>query len=297
MSRRIVIIPNFGESHLIKCQIPNLVATLQPDVVIYNESLFPKGPESKTVINEEFRKKYCYQDTNLAWDTLETQALIKQAQIDYPDVQWIHNEMKFPENLPASEAYTMAVFNFEELGVKIEKGDFIFPYEPDIFHQESMSDLITNLLDQLQPNQGFTSIWLDFVESQNYIEKNNNPFIGNRKGRKLCIRFGDMEFYKKITRQFESQSYHELFQSNLLTFHYNWFRFDKNKQLRFDQIVRRPEYWKMFNDGLDVIKHNTINQIAQDVVLRPERNDDMRYASYIQIQHPDAIKTHPNYIK
>ena len=199
MSRRIVIIPNFGESHLIKCQIPNLVATLQPDVVIYNESLFPKGPESKTVINEEFRKKYCYQDTNLAWDTLETQALIKQAQIDYPDVQWIHNEMKFPENLPASEAYTMAVSNFEELGVKIEKGDFIFPYEPDIFHQESMSDLITNLLNQLQPNQGFTSIWLDFVESQNYIEKNNNPFIGNRKGRKLCIRFGDMEFYKKIT--------------------------------------------------------------------------------------------------
>jgi len=297
MSKRIVIIPNFGESHLIKCQIPNLVATLQPDIVIYNESLFPKGPESKTIIDEEFRKKYCYQDTNLAWDTLETQKLIKQAQIDYPEVQWIHNEMKFPENLPASEAYTMAVSNFEELGIEIEEGDFIFPYEPDIFHLEAVAADLTTLLNQLQPNQGFTSVWLDFVGTQNYIERNNNPFIGNVRGRKLCIRFGDMEFYKKITRQFESQSYRELFQSNLLTFHYNWFRFDKNKQLRFDQIVRRPEYWKMFNDGLDIIKHNTINQIAQDVVLRPERNDHMRFASYIQIQHPEAIKTHPNYIQ
>ena len=296
MAKRIVIIPNFGESHLIKCQIPNLVTTINPDIVIYNESLFPKGPESKTVIDEVFRKKYCYQDTNLAWDTLETQALIKQAQIDYPNIHWIHNEMKFDKELTASEAYTIAVSNFEELGIKIEEGDFIFPYEPDIFHHESMSDSITALLNQLQPNQGFTSVWLDFVGTQNYIEKNNNPFIGNVRGRKLCIRFGDMQFYKNITRQFESQSYNNLLKSNLLTFHYNWFRFDKNKQLRFDQIVRRPEYWKMFNDGLETIQSNTINNIKEDVVLRPERHDYMRWASYIEIQHPEAIKIHPNYI-
>ena len=95
----------------------------------------------------------------------------------------------------------------------------------------------------------------------NIYEKNNNPFIGNVRGRKLCIRFGDMQFYKNITRQFESQSYNNLLKSNLLTFHYNWFRFDKNKQLRFDQIVRRPEYWKMFNNGLETIQSNTVNNI------------------------------------
>ena len=297
MSKRIVIIPNFGESHLIKCQIPNLVDTLRPDVVIYNESLFPKGPESKTNINEEFRKKYCYQDTNLAWDTLETQQLINQAQIDYPNVKWIHNEMKFPKDTSASEAYTMAVSNFKDLGIEVEEGDFIFPYEPDIFHHESISESLTNLLEQLNPNQGFTSVWLDFVGTQNYIEKNNNPFIGNVRGRKLCIRFGTMDFYQKITREFESQSYRDLFKSNLLTFHYNWFRFEKNKQLRFDQIVRRPEYWNMFNEGLEEIYSNTVNKIEQDVVLRPERFDHMRWASYINIEHPNAIKTHPNYIQ
>lgn len=134
MSRRIVITPNFGESHFIKCQISNLVDTINPDVVIYNEGLFPKGPESKTDIDKAFREKYCYQDTNLAWDTLETQTLIKEASIKYPNTQWIHNEMKFNDNMNAPEAYTYAVSNWDELGVKVETGDYIFPYEPDIFH-------------------------------------------------------------------------------------------------------------------------------------------------------------------
>lgn len=298
MSRRIVIIPNFGESHFIKCQIPNLVDTLNPDVVIYNEGLFPKGPESKTDVDEAFRKKYCYQDTNLAWDTLETQALIKEASIKYPNTQWIHNEMKFSDNMNAPEAYTYAVSNWDELGVKVEIGDYIFPYEPDIFHLESDKDNITYLLKQLRPNQGFTSIWLDFLETQNYIEKNNNPFIGRVKGRKIAICYGGPDFYKQITNQFEKQNYNMLFKSDLYTYHYNWFRFDKNKQLRYDQIVRSEEYWGNFEKGLQEIKHNTINNINKDVIMRPNKQDSdpMKYASYVSVIQPNAIKQHPNFV-
>ena len=296
MSKRIVIIPNFGESHLIKCQIPNLVATLNPDVVIYNEGVFPTGPESRTLIDFEFRKKYCYEDTNLAWDTLETQELIKQAQKDYPHIQWIHNEMKFPDGMKASDAYTYAVSNWSELGVEVNHGDYIFPYEPDIFHLESMGEGISSLLEQIEHNQGFTSIWLDFLETQNYIEYCNNPFIGHVKRRKIALRFGDIDFYKQVVSQFESQQYNMLYESDLITYHYNWFRFDKNKELRYDQIVRNAGYWEEFERGLSKIKHNSLYDIRKDVLLRPSRDNMTRMASYIDIDQPDAIKTHPNFI-
>ena len=299
MAKRIVIIPNFGESHLIKCQIPNLIDTLNPDVVIYNEGLFPKGPESKTVIDEVFKSKYCYKDTNLAWDTLETQHLIKEANKTYPNTKWIHNEIKFPAGMNASEAYTYAVSNFNELGVEINSGDYIFPYEPDIFHLESDKQNITFLLEQLKQNEGFTSIWLDFLETQNYIEQINNPWIGRRKGRKLAICFGDMEFYKRVVSNFESQQYNMLYTTELLTYHYSWFRFGKNKELRYDQIVREASYWASFEKGLSEMRSNTISNIKQDVLLRPTRsiNDPGRLASYVDINHPTAIKTHPNYVK
>jgi hypothetical protein len=297
MPKRIVIIPNFGESHLIKCQIPNLVATLSPDVVIYNEGIFPTGPESKTNINDDFRAKYCYKDTNLAWDTLETQELIKQAQKDYPDIVWIHNEMKFPDMISASDAYTYAVSNWEELGIVVNEGDYIFPYEPDIFHLETMKDGIDSLLAQLSPNEGFTSIWLDFLETQYYIEACNNPWIGNFKSRKIAICYGDINFYKQIVGQFESQQYHMLHGSDLVTYHYNWFRYDKNKELRYDQIVRRSEYWSDFEKGLQTINYNSIHDIHEDVLMRPSRDNITRMASYINIEQPEAIKSHPNFIK
>jgi len=299
MSKRIVIIPNFGESHLIKCQIPNIVETLNPDIVIYNEGLFPTGPESRLVVTDEFRSKYCYKDTNLAWDTLETQQLIEEAKITYPNIKWIHNEMKFEKGMKASDAYTYAVSNFKELGIEVTIGDYIFPYEPDIFHLESDSNNITYILNQLKPNQGFTSIWLDFLETQHYIESCNNPYEGRPNGRKLAICFGDIEYYKHVVSQFESMNYSMLLQSDLITYHYNWFRFDKNKQLRFEQIVRDDvNYWKEFEEGLMRIRNNSqINDHPTHTILRPKRTNTTKFASYINIEHPNAIKMHNNYIK
>ena len=299
MSKRIVIIPNFGESHLIKCQIPNIVDTLNPDIVIYNEGLFPTGPESRLVVTDKFRLEYCYKDTNLAWDTLETQKLIEEAKITYPNIKWIHNEMKFEEGMKASAAYTYAVSNFEELGIDVTTGDYIFPYEPDIFHLESDSNNITYILNRLKANQGFTSIWLDFLETQHYIEACNNPYEGRPNGRKLAICFGDIEYYKHVVSQFESMNYNMLLQSDLITYHYNWFRFDKNKQLRFEQIVRDDvNYWKEFEEGLMRIQHNSkINNHPVHTILRPRRTNITKFASYINIEHPNAIKVHNNYIK
>ena len=52
--KKIVIVPVFCEAHLVRFQIPNIIDTIDPDVIIYNEGMFPAGPEGSTMVNEEF---------------------------------------------------------------------------------------------------------------------------------------------------------------------------------------------------------------------------------------------------
>lgn len=293
MSKRIVIIPNFCESHLIRLQIDNIINTIDPDIIIYNEGLFPTGPESKLVVTSEFKSKYCYKDTNLGFDTMAVQQIIQDAAKKYSNVQFIHNEMKFPIGIKAEDAYTLAVSNFQEVGVIIEPGDFIFPYEPDIFHLESSKIEIDGYLSQLQPNQGFRSTWIDFLETQHFTEYNNTI---NPKSRKLCICFGDMQFYKSVVGQFVTQQYDMLFPTDLITYHYSWFRYGKYKQHRYDLIPRgNPEYWINFENGLKEIRENK----SDKVLLRPSypESHPMRYAVRINVEHPLAIQQHPNFIR
>ena len=297
MSKKVVIIPNFCEAHIIKLQIPNLIATLDPDVVIYNEGLWPTGPESATNITPEFRKKYCYKDTNLGFDTEETQNAIREANEKYPDVTFIHNEMIFPEGVSAPEAYRLAVSNFEELGINIEKGDYIFPYEADIFHHENSKQEIQGYLGQLEIDQGFTSLWFDFLETQYFIERDCHPSHGGQlKGRKICIKFGTWEYYNHVMLQLMTQDYSMLFPTDLYTFHYNWFKFGKYKELRYELIARgNPNYWPEFEQGLQQIRKNTGEQL---VTLRPSWAGHIReHAARIELDHPIHIKEHPNYLK
>jgi hypothetical protein len=292
-NKKIIIIPNFCEAHLIKLQIPNLINTIAPHIIIYNEGLFPTGPESKLIITKEFKDKYCYKNTNLGFDTEEVQDIIKTAQKKYPQVKFIHNEMKYPPNIKAEDAYTLAVSNFGDLGVKINKGDYLFPYEPDIFHLETSKEEIQNYLSQLNPDQGFRSTWIDFLETQYFTEYYNTL---HPKSRKLCIRFGTMDFYKKVVSQFITQAYDMLHPTDLVTYHYSWFRYGKYKKHRYDLIPRgNPNYWENFEKGLQEIKKNTQNKI----ILRPNypKNHPMRYAVKINLPQPEAIKSHPNYLK
>ena len=42
--KKIVIVPVFCEAHLVRFQIPNIIDTIDPDVIIYNEGMFPSEP-------------------------------------------------------------------------------------------------------------------------------------------------------------------------------------------------------------------------------------------------------------
>lgn len=295
--KKIVIAPVFCETHLIKYQIPNIIDTIDPDYIIYNEGMFPAGPESSTKVDRNFIKNYTL-DGHRGFDYEELREVIKDAQEKYPNTKIILNEMNYPNNLSAPECYALACSNFEELGIKIEKGDYIFPFEGDVFHLESAKREIEGYMSQLEPDTGFRTIWLDFMETQNYVEKKN--LVGWKRGdgrsRRVCIRFGTWGFYRNVLLNFMTQQYPMLYPTDLITYHYCWFRPQKYKQLRFDQLNRGVGYWENFDKGLQQIRNENPKT---DVVLRPESPVDSnnRYAAYLEIEHPTAIKQHPNFVK
>ena len=79
MSKKIVIMPTFCEAHLIKHQIPNIIDTIEPDYIIYNEGMFPTGPENTTNVDEKFLNEYTL-DGKRGFDFEELQEIIHEAQ-------------------------------------------------------------------------------------------------------------------------------------------------------------------------------------------------------------------------
>lgn len=297
MSKKIVIVPVFCEAHIVKCQIPNIIETINPDYIIYNEGMFPRGPESSTLVTDHFIKDYTL-DGKRGFDYNLLKEIIKEAQSKYPNTKIILNEMDYSGIESAPECYFKACSNFKDFEIDIEVGDYIFPYEGDVFHHEDSKDEIEGYLKQLEPDSGFTSNWIDFLETQYYCEKSTlNPFNGLGKGRhrKVCIRFGTWDFYRDVLLNFMTQQYPMLHPTDLTTYHYAWWRPKKYKQLRYSQLQRPPSYWHEFDKNLNLIR--SFKNIDQgDIVIRPNRNDIHKYASYINIKHPSHIKQHENWI-
>tara|TARA_Y100000310_G_scaffold312991_1_gene360849 strand:- start:332 stop:1228 length:897 start_codon:yes stop_codon:yes gene_type:complete len=296
MSKRIVIIPTFCDSHLIKFQIPNIVETINPDYIIYNEGLFPGGPESSTNRTDEFIKKYTLDGTR-GFDFNDLEEIIENAKKIYPNVNFILNKMSYNDDVKsASQNAINAYTNFNDLGIDIKEGDYIFPFEGDVFHHESSADEINGYIKQIKPNQGFKSIWIDYLETQFYTEKVNwEPVGGKYKQRKICVCYGDIDFLKNVVVNFESQNYPMLFPTDLITHHYCWWRPGKFKELRYDLINRADWYWQNFEKGLVNIRNS---KDKNDVVLRSHlsENELMRYATHVEFDQPKHVKEHPNFL-
>ena len=311
MNKKIVIIPVFCEAHLIKYQIPNIIDTIDPDYIIYNEGMFPVGPESNTIVDNNFINEYTLKgEGKRGFDYLELKEIIKNAQQQYPNTNIILNEMDYVDT-SASVNYVKACSNFEDLGIKVNKGDYIFPFEGDIFHHENAKKEIQEYLNQLKPNEGVKSKWIDFVGNQYYAEKSSlKPFIWKEvegsnpsweeqgRSRKICIRFGDIETYQSIIINFESQKYEMLYPTDLVTFHYPWWRPGKYEDLRCKQLNRHSLYWINFKKGMDKIKENKY----LDIDVRPDMGPQAikstyRYLRFLDIEHPKHIKYHSCYHK
>lgn len=318
MSRKIVICPSFAETHLIRLQLQNLVDTIQPDIVIYNEGLFSGGPEGRTNVDDDFRKKWCnssVDNENVGFDWPELMKI--QYEYNYwtrpmPSPLVIVNRMEFKSNDPNKNFIQSATFGLEDY---VEQGCLIFTLEPDAFHLESQKDLIQSIVGQLKPGEGIKTKWVDFLETQFYIEAIN---INQPKYRRFCYCYDTLEGYVNAINGFTSQQYPLLKQcDDFTTFHYSWWRPNQYKQLRYELIHRNdPQYWSDFDKGLneiremsqqlvdefksggiDVLHPRSLLAGSGNVEIRPSRTDDGRWAKFIDIDHPKAIQNHPNFVK
>ena len=269
--------------------------------------MFPVGPESNTLVDENFLKKYTLNgEGKRGFDYLELKQIVKDAQEKYEGVKIILNEMEYTDDEvtptsvigSATRNYILACSNFEELGIEVNEGDYIFPFEGDVFHHEDSKEEIEGYLKQLEPNQGFRSKWIDFVGNQYYGEKYSlKPFLledpswaEQGRSRKICIRFGDMETYQEILTQFEKNVYPMLFPTDLTTYHYAFWRPGVYKDLRSAQLNRYNGYWESFYNGVDKVYDNKYFEI--DVRPVQEEHLTSRYISFFDISHPKHIKEH-----
>ena len=112
MSKKIVIVPTFAESHLIKCQIPNIIDTINPDYIVYQEGLFPNGTEGNKTYDSNWLDKYTL-DGKRGWDWLELSNIIDDAQRKYPNTKIILNNIEYKQGMSSTDCYVSACLNLE----------------------------------------------------------------------------------------------------------------------------------------------------------------------------------------
>lgn len=314
--RKLVIVPSFASSHFLKCWLPNVIETLEPDIIIINEGLFPEGPENKGHIYDEFRKKWCFGESNVGFDIQETFKIKHQIELDlikFQGISWkpkiIINPIRYT-SLDVNKCFLNAISTFVISDFQPEPGDILFPIEPDAFLLETDKDIIQEEISRLKPGEGLKCLWRDFLGTQYYCEAINEI---SPKIRRFCYCFDNMSNYKKAMDGFMSQSYPLLqYTDKFWIRHYPWFVHDKWKELRYDLIWRNdPKYWQDFEIGLNQIrliservihfkdKEGWLNSPTSlnKVIVRPSRTDEGRWAQFVDISHPRHIMNHPNFIK
>ena len=311
--RKIIILPEFASSHLLKCSIPNWIDVIEPDVIIINSGLFPSGPENKGHIDDEFRKKWCEKEFGIAgFDYGEVIKLIQT--VDAENRIIVTGIMHYERN-DANECFLEAISTFHDF--EPERGDIVLPLEPDVLFHENDKQKIQEELSRLVPGDGIQVIWKDFLETQFYVEAINEV---QPKWRRFAYCWDNLENYQNAMNAFMTQNYKSLRKVNqFIGFHYPWWCPEPWKQLRFELIWRKdPQYWKDFENGLQEIQQES--QIMKNwiefnkkmwladgftgqhaipkkqILIRPSRTDQAQWAKFINISHPKHIFNHPNFV-
>ena len=68
--------------------------------------------------------------------------IVYDAQNEYPNTEIILNPIDYQQGMTSTDCYVKACLNLEDLGIKFEEGDYIFPYERDVFHHENSNSEI-----------------------------------------------------------------------------------------------------------------------------------------------------------
>mgnify|MGYP003110692346 FL=1 len=216
------------------------------------------------------------------------------------------NPIDYQQGMTSTDCYVKACLNLEDLGIKFEEGDYIFPYEGDVFHHEKDKKEIDGYINQIEPGQGFRSIWVDYMQNFWYSEKCRiKPWLGekydeedNYMSRRICLRYDEGGvFYKNVLDNFMTTDYHNplsgygmLYPTDLITYHYAWIRPGKFRELRCDQLQRQNGYWERFVQGLDLADELQYDEILIRPNVKQWTNGWIKY--FDELEHPKHVKNH-----
>jgi len=306
--RKIAMITSFSEYHLLELLISNIIEIINPDKIVISEGLMKKGPENKGFYDESgFNEKWTYEGRGVVGFDWEKTKSIKHK---YPNLVEVR-AMDYDPKWSATECYIQSITypNFET-------GDAVYCFESDSFLYEKDSGVIEWEVSQLKVGEGLAVEYVDFLETQYYTERVN---ISSPKYRRFCYKFDNLKNYqKKMGEGYVTQDYHLLKKTDeFFVRHYCWWRPEEYKQLRYDLVYRKdPQYWKDFDRGLNIIRVKTQEFLehprviggsnsricgerwdGNKITIRPSRQDEARWAQFIDVPHPEAIKSHPNFVQ
>lgn len=306
MSRKIVLITSFAEFHLLEHLIPNVIEIINPDKIIISEGRMPIGPEDKGFHDVNgFNQKWTFEGKGIVgFDWLKTKSLEEK----YKGLVEVR-EMNYYSNSSATDCYIHSI-TYDDFKV----GDIIFCLESDSFLYEGDRELLDSELLRLNIGHGLSIKYVDFLETQFYTENIN---IFQSKYRRFVYKFDSLPNYQmKMGAGYLTQYYPELkCIDSFFMRHYCWFRPNEYKQLRFDLIKRNDQYWKDFETGLREIKKHSNDvgkyedhlegaefilrpiKVPNKILIRPSRQDEARWAKFIDVSHPKHIFNHLNYVK
>lgn len=304
--KKLVLITSFAEYHLLECLIPNIIETINPDKIIISEGKMPHGPENKGFSNNiGFDKKWTYNGLGVVgFDWAKTKSLEEK----YKELVEVR-EMNYNSPSSATECYIQSITHD-----MFQLGDEIYCFESDSFLYEGDVYLINDATNSLKIGEGLAIKYVDFLETQFYTENIN---IAAPKYRRFVYKFDNLKNYqRKMGLGYLTQNYPDLKKvDSFFKRHYCWWRPDEYKQLRFDLIRRNDGYWKDFEAGLQIIReksktlkllqHTIVDyagyasksEMFNKILIRPSRQDDGRWASFIDVSHPRHIMNHSNFVK
>ena len=324
MPNRIVIIPEFAAAHMMDQWISNMRNTIAPDYILIVSGLFTNGPENKGFADfEQFKEKYCStaqsasaHDVIVGFDHAETIKICRKYDKQlYPDGRKlfvIPMVLSYPHDADADSCFLAAMARV--LGV-VNVGDYIFPLEPDAFIHEKSVPQIEEALQTLEPGEGLSCRWVDFIQNQYYTENVN---LYHPKYRRFVYRYDNIINFVTSISGFTSQNYPNLYKiDRFIVYHYCWFVSGKYRDMRFSLIRRGEEqYWKDFASCMDTLNDRAINYInmrkaqiadgalvyrsGDKALIRPSRDtqlpDSSAYVVFEDISHPKEIQSHPNWL-
>ena len=105
---KIVILPIFNEHCFLPYWIPNICEVVKPDMVIFNEGLFPQGSENRSKFGDEFYMLYTSDCKRRSFDLDDVQHTVTTLANVYRNTDFHVNLMNYPDGLHTKEAYYQA---------------------------------------------------------------------------------------------------------------------------------------------------------------------------------------------